>query len=236
MNFSQILHELDWKMIMLGKEEWGFLMEVLLRTATMFLVILTGLRILGKRGIKQLSIFELVVIIGLGSAAGDPMFYKDVGIFSALVVFAVVIVLYKLVVYLIGRSNKFENLIEGKPVRLIKEGVFSMDNFKKEHLGADEFFAELRLAGISHLGQIEEAIVETSGEVSIFYYTDKEVKYGLPVMPGMVESSLITIREPGYYSCAFCGYTEKLKPVNEIVCPVCKKNKWVKSSNKLRIR
>jgi uncharacterized membrane protein YcaP (DUF421 family) len=46
------------------------------RTGIMFLVIIFGLRLLGKRGVKQLSVFELVVIIGLGSAAGDRCFTK----------------------------------------------------------------------------------------------------------------------------------------------------------------
>ncbi|WP_312083434.1 hypothetical protein [Epilithonimonas hominis] len=63
---------LDFKQILLGSEDWNFLLETVLRTSIMFVIIILGLRLLGKRGVKQLSIFELVVIIGLGSAAGDP--------------------------------------------------------------------------------------------------------------------------------------------------------------------
>ena len=66
---------IDWSAILLGSEEWSFLPEVALRTLIMFIIIITGLRFMGKRGVKQLSVVELVVIIGLGSAAGDPMFY-----------------------------------------------------------------------------------------------------------------------------------------------------------------
>jgi uncharacterized membrane protein YcaP (DUF421 family) len=66
--------------------EVEFLPEVALRTFFMFFVILTSLRILGKRSVAQLSVFELGVIIGLGSAAGDPMFYKDVGLLPGVVV------------------------------------------------------------------------------------------------------------------------------------------------------
>jgi uncharacterized membrane protein YcaP (DUF421 family) len=232
----QIFRDLDIEMILLGEEKWGFLIETTLRTIIMFLVILTGLRLLGKRGIKQLSVFELVVIIGLGSAAGDPMFYKDVGILPAIIVFTMVIVLYKLVTYFIGKNKDFEELIEGKSVCLIKDGVFAIENFKKEPLGSDEFFAELRMQSISHLGQIEEAIVETSGNLSIFYYEDEKVKYGLPVMPGIIAKSGTVIKEKGYHSCIFCGYTKLLEPVKELTCPTCKKKEWVKSSNKKRIR
>ena len=73
-----VILNFDWENLLLGERDWQFLLMVALRTAAMFLVILIGLRMLGKRGVSQLSVFELGVIVGLGSAAGDPMFYKDV--------------------------------------------------------------------------------------------------------------------------------------------------------------
>jgi len=122
----------DWKQLLLGDQNWDFLIEAVFRSFIMFIIIVISLRILGKRGVKQLSIFELVVIIGLGSAAGDPMFYKDVGLLPALVVFIMVISLYRFIVYLIGKSEKFEHLVEGTPICLIAEGKFSSDNFEKK--------------------------------------------------------------------------------------------------------
>src|SRR6187431_103897 len=111
----------EWQKFLLGEEEWMFLPEVVFRSIIMFVVALTALRILGKRGVRQLSVFELVVIITLGSAAGDPMFYKDVGILPALGVFIVIVSLYYFVTYLVGKSKRFEHLIEGKPVCLIQD-------------------------------------------------------------------------------------------------------------------
>ena len=225
----------NWKALLLGDEDWNFLPEIMLRTLIMFTVVLVSLRLLGKRGVKQLSIFELVVIISLGSAAGDPMFYKDVGILPAIVVFAIIVGLYSLITYFIGKNKRFEDLVEGKPVCLIKNGAFSIKNFSKEALGEDEFFAELRLHGVSQLGQIEEAIEESSGHISIFYYPDEEVKFGLPIMIDSLDATQNEIKDYDYYACVFCGYTEKLKPATKVICPICEKNKWVKASNKKRI-
>ena len=225
----------SWKELLLGSEDWNFLLETVLRSFIMFIIILVSLRILGKRGVKQLSVFELVVIIGLGSAAGDPMFYKDVGILPALVVFTMVVGLYSLITYLIGQNKKFENLVEGRPVCLIKDGKFSIDNFRKEALGEDEFFAELRMQGVSQLGQIEEAIVESSGGISIFFYPDEEVKFGLPIMPHSLDDSVKTIPTDGHYSCIFCGYTASLRAAQTLVCPECEKDEWVASSKRKRI-
>ncbi|MDQ0594176.1 uncharacterized membrane protein YcaP (DUF421 family) [Chryseobacterium ginsenosidimutans] len=232
---SVFLLKLDWKELLMGHEEWSFLLEIILRTVIMFLTIIIGLRVLGKRGVKQLSIFELVVIIGLGSAAGDPMFNKDVGIISSIVVFIVIIFLYTIVTYFIAKNKKFEQLIEGKPICLIENGEFSIENFKKENLGSDEFFAELRLRGISHLGQIEKAIEESSGEISVFFYEDEMVKYGLPIMPDSLDHPLKVITQKGKYSCTFCGYTQEKQIGDTGNCKKCKKEEWVCSSNKKRI-
>ncbi len=236
MFFLQILSAFSWKELMLGSENWTFLPETVLRTLIMFIVIVISLRILGKRGVKQLSIFELVVIISLGSAAGDPMLYKDVGILPAIIVFTIIVALYSFITYLIGKNPNFERIMEGKPISLIKNGVFSVQNFSKEALGVDEFFASLRMQGVSQLGQIEEAIVESSGNISIFYFPDEEVKCGLPIMPDSLDSWSEEIIEPNHYACIFCGYTEKLKTTTKYICPECNKSKCVKASNKKRIR
>ena len=225
----------SWKELFLGTEDWVFLLEIVLRTMIMFLTIIISLRVLGKRGVKQLSIFELVVIIGLGSAAGDPMFYKEVGIVSSIIVFIVIIILYSSITALIGRFKKLENLFEGKAICLIEEGVFAIDNFKKENLGSDEFFAELRIKSVSHLGQIECAIEEVSGEISVFFYEDEKVKYGLPIMLHSLENPLRYIQKNGHYSCTFCGFTEEKETGSAGNCKNCGKENWVEASNRKRI-
>ena len=226
----------SWKELLLGSEEWNFLPEVVIRTLVMFAVVLISLSILGKRGVKQLSVFELVVIIALGSAAGDPMFYKDVGLIPAIIVFIIIISLYSVVTHWVGKSKKVEQLVEGKPICLVEGGRFAIDNFSKENLGQDEFFAELRLKGISHLGHVEKAIIETNGLITVFFYPDDEIKYGLPILPESLDIQLKEIKKAGNYSCVFCGYTEKAEPATHPTCPVCKKDKWIEASNKKRVR
>ena len=201
----------------------------------MFIVILASLSILGKRGVKQLSVFELVVIIGLGSAAGDPMFYKDVGVLPPLIVFSIVVGLYIFVTHLVGKNQKIEKLIEGRPVCLVEDGRFAISNFSKEPLGQDEFFAELRVRGVSQLGQVQQAIVETNGELSIYFYRDEDVKFGLPILPKTLELQTVEITKEGQYSCIFCGFTRVHVPIKEIECPVCKKKEWVWASDRKRV-
>lgn len=221
--------------ILIGDEDWAFIPEIMLRTLLMYLVVLISLRVLGKRGVKQLSIFELVVIISLGSAAGDPMFYREVGILSAVAVFLVVVAAYKITSYFVNKSKKVEILLEGSCTCVIEHGRFAIENFKKEALAQDEFFAELRLKNISHLGQVQLAILETTGSISVFYYKDDEVKYGLPILPALFANKQEEIKHRDYFSCSFCGVTELLEPTSKAICKCCKKDVWVKSINILRV-
>ncbi|MBD3581407.1 YetF domain-containing protein [Flavobacterium selenitireducens] len=225
----------DWETFLRGSEDWSFHWEIVLRTAIMYVVILCALSVLGKRGVKQLSVFELVIIIGFGSAAGDPMFYKDVGLVNAVVVLSSIIILYKITTHLVFKSEKFEQLIEGKPICLVNDGKFSISNFNKENLGYDEFFAEMRVKSVSHLGQIEKAIIEVSGEVSLYFYADADVRFGLPILPELYAEKHRSILSDGIYSCSFCGHTEQIAPTDTHICPECKRQEWVTSIDKKRI-
>lgn len=104
----------DVQTILFGEENWKFIFQVMVRSVIMFLVSLTTLRLLGKRGIKQ-GVFEVVVIITLGSAAGDAMFYSNVGLVPAILVFIMIILLYKLTNYLVAQNKFFQSIIEGHP-------------------------------------------------------------------------------------------------------------------------
>lgn len=220
----------EWERVLINDLPYMFLLEVLFRTTIMFFFLVVALRFTGKRGVKQLSIFEIVIIIAMGSAAGDPMFYEDVGILPALCVFAVVIASYRLVTWLTGKSRWFEYLLEGRTELLIENGVFSVLKFEKEDIAQDEFFSELRHRSIDHLGQIRYAFLEPSGNISVYFFPDDEVRPGLPVIPSLFNLKSRTIPKAGLFACANCGATQDLTP-GQATCPVCHKEEWVEAIN-----
>lgn len=226
---------MNWHELLWGDLDATFLAQIAIRTVIMFFIILFALTILGKRGVKQLSVFELVIIISLGSASGDPMFYKEVGLLSALAVFVGIIVCYKFTTHLVFKYKAIEKVLEGEPIYLIEDGVFLIKNFTKESLGYDEFFAEMRQKSVSHLGQIDIAILEISGELSLYYYKEEDVKFGLPILPFLYDKRFCEIPENGYYSCSFCGFTEIISVKQNHLCPNCANHKWVHSINTTRL-
>lgn len=223
----------EWHRILMNDASTNFLFEVALRTTIMFITLLVVLKLAGKRGIKQLSIFEMVIIISLGSAAGDPMFYDDVGIIPAIVVFIVVVLFYRIITWLTGKSPLVERLLEGKTICLIDDSVLTK-NFKDESLGLDELFTFLRLNNVEHLGQVKKAYLETSGDVSVFFHDDKDVKPGLPVLPELFDKQLKTITTPGNYCCCACGSPVQLSG-GAHKCKSCECDTWVAAIDSKRV-
>lgn len=226
----------DLSRLLMNDLPYIYILEILFRCIVMFIVALVILKMAGRRGIKQLSVFELVIILTLGSAAGDPLFYEDVGLIPTTVVFIIILLLYRLTTYVISHSKRAETWLEGEPIYLIEEGKFSIKNFAKEELALDEFFSEMRGQNVSHTGQVDLAILETSGEISIFYFTEEEVKYGLPILPHLFNVQEKILTAGSIYACKFCANIQKPETDTEhYVCNRCGKQEWVKALNSTRI-
>lgn len=221
---------MNWQEILFGTEHSIFLVEIALRTLIMFLLLFAGLRSVGKRGVKQLSIFELLLIIALGSAAGDPMIYKEVGIAYAIVVFIIIFFFYRFLTHLIEHSKKMETLLEGKPYCIIHEGKASKESLKHKELAMDEFFLVLRNQHVFHLGQVENAILETNGELSILFYDLPDIKAGLPIWPDYLEKKTKQVKRQGVYACTYCGATRIMGAGEKKMCEYCNENDdWVEA-------
>lgn len=222
----------DWGRMIIDQFPWSYLAEVAFRTVFMFIVLLTALTVSGKREVRQLSIYELVLLIGLGSAAGDPMFYPDVPLSSAVVVFVVMMSCYKLATYIDDHSKRVNEIIEGKPVYVIENGCILIKNFDREDLTLDQLFSDLRAAGIEHLGQVRVAILETNGQLSLFKFDPKDVVAGLPILPKELDRQSEDIQEPGRYACCHCGKVQAFEaPAHQPSCSSCNNSIWVKAIN-----
>lgn len=226
----------DWRRMLLPEEyDWMFLGEVAFRTIFMFVLLLFFLKLSGKRSINQLSLFELAIIVGLGSAAGDPMFYADVGLLPIIVVFIIIAFLYKGLVYLTLKNEKAEKIIEGKVELLLENDRMIPERLDSQAISYDEFFGFLRILHVEHLGQVRLAYLEVTGNISVFFHTDVEVKPGLPILPEALKYKYSTIATEGLHSCLRCGSTYYFKSGIEPICPICKNDKWVRSLGTTRI-
>ena len=218
---------MDFIKILLADTTFTFAAEIVLRSILMYFLIILVLRFSGKRGVRQLSIFEIAIILSLGSAAGDAMFYEEVPIIHAVIVFAVIMALYRLTTYLMMKSDAIETVLEGRPIYIVKNGLLIVEDIKQEKYSYDEFFAEMRQKKIEHLGQVKMALLETDGCLSVIPYSKENIKWGLPLFPD--EYKIADHHNiDHFYSCMLCGQTQHLNHLNE-KCPRCQNTKWAKS-------
>src|SRR5690554_3371737 len=220
------MNAFDWHRIFFEELPLAFLGEVALRVLVAYLLVFLFLKIAGRRGIRQLSVFKLIVILTLGSAAGDVTFYEDVPIAPVAMVFAVLLVLYRVTTYVMGCSKRFAIWMDGAPVTLIRNGRYEVDNLAKLNISEDEFFMELRQQSVEHLGQVKIGILETDGDLSLFFYEDKLVQPGLSVMPPEHREDYCQVPDDGLYACNHCGHTQMLNAQDERTCSHCEHESW----------
>ncbi|UOQ65172.1 DUF421 domain-containing protein [Hymenobacter volaticus] len=205
-----------------------YLLEIALRCLLTYLLVLGALRVTGRRGVRQLSIFELSIILALGSAAGDAMFYDDVPMLHVLVVFVMVSALYLVFNRLTEKFPRFSDWLEGAPVLLVENGEINLANFNKQKLTQKELFGELRQHQVEHLGQVRRAYIEATGNFSSFFFEDDDVRPGLPILPEGLMQPPRQVEKAGLHACSLCGHVQEL-PQHTAHCTVCNNDTWLEA-------
>ncbi len=214
----------DWHRLWLGDAPPLFLLEVVFRTVVMYLWLLLLLRVVGRRGLSQLSVVEFGIVIALGSAAGDPLFYPEVPLLYGMLVIALIVGMQWGLAQLISRNERAETFMEGHPVCLARGGRLELDGLKQINLSAEELFERLRVAGVSQLGEVQYAFVEQGGQLSVFQYERGKVRPGLSIVPPWdlraPDEVPESARDDDPIACTNCGQVRAAQLSGQ-ACPRC---------------
>lgn len=158
----------DWFRIFIGEQPPAYLVEVALKCVLLFCLLLLVMRLMGKRGQNNLSPMQQMLLIALGSAAGDVLLYPSVALsYAALVL--VGITLLTIGLEAASRSSrKVEDFAESRPTVMVENGVINHEALRRERTTLRELNAELRVGGARSLSQVRYAILEMTGEFSVF--------------------------------------------------------------------
>ncbi len=226
----------DLQRMLLGEFPVAFLMEVSLRVLAAFLAVFYFLKFSGRRGIKQLSRFELVVILTLGSAAGDVTFYEDVPLLPVALVFLTLLLLYRGTIYVMKRSKTCEAWIDGLPITVVKDGMYEVHSLRNLNISSSELFMELRQQGVEHLGQVRLGLLETDGDLSLYFYGPEDTRPGLSVLPAEHRTDYTSPPSAGLYSCVGCGFPTHHDAQDSLTCERCGHTVWSPALSTLRNR
>lgn len=221
----------DLKRMLIGDDPPLFMLEIVVRTLIIYAYTLLLLRWLGSRAIGQLSTVEFLLVIALGSAVGDAMFYPEVPLLHAMLVVTIVVFANKLLDIMIGRSGKAEQFLDGSPREAIRDGVIVPDFLRSSSLSRYELFQELREEGIEQLGEVRRAYIEKDGQVTVFKHRGK-ARPGLRIVPPNEIEPLehVSPSAPGmqdaHLVCTACGNDYD----GSDRCSNCEKSEWARAT------
>ena len=143
------------------------------RAIVLYIVVLIVMRLMGKREIGQLQPFELAISIMIADLASIPMTEIGIPIFNGIVPILGLLVMHLIISMINLKSLKAREIICGKPSILIYRGKIDEKQLKKERFTINELQERLRGNNVTNLGDVEYAILETSGEVTVIQKPEK---------------------------------------------------------------
>ena len=142
------------------------------RTVILYLLLMVGLRLTGKRQLGQLEPTELVLMMLLSDLAAVPMQDFGIPLLYGAIPIITLLALSPLISALCYPHIRFRDLVCGTPTIVIREGVIQQRELAKNRLTIDELLEELRLQGVLSPAQVKYAVLETGGQLSVLLRAD----------------------------------------------------------------
>ena len=143
------------------------------RAIFLYIIVLIVMRLMGKREIGELQPFELAISIMIADLASIPMTETGIPISNGIVPILGLLVMHLIISMINLKSNRAREIICGKPRILIYRGKIDEKALKKERFSINELQEKLRSKDIMNLGDVEFAILETSGEITVVQKPNK---------------------------------------------------------------
>lgn len=143
------------------------------RAIVLYIIVLIVMRLMGKREIGQLQPFELAISIMIADLASIPMTEIGIPISNGIIPILGLLFMHLLISMINLKSNRAREIICGKPRILIYRGKIDEKALKKERFSINELEEKLRSSNVMNLGDVEFAILETSGEVTVIQKPNK---------------------------------------------------------------
>jgi uncharacterized membrane protein YcaP (DUF421 family) len=148
------------------------LVEIALRTGVIYLLVLIGIRLSGKREVGQMTPFDLTLLLLISNSVQNAMTGPDTSLAGGAVAATTLLVLNYLVAEVSGGNRRFRKFIEGQPSLLVHDGEIIAAHMAKEHVSMDELERSLREHGVASYKDVALAVLEVDGSISIVKYDD----------------------------------------------------------------
>ena len=151
---------------------WHTVLQIALRTGVIYLVVLVGVRLSGKREVGQMTPFDLTLLLLLSNSVQNAMTGPDTSLMGGVVAASTLLLLNYLIGTFSGTSRGFRRVVEGEPSLLIHDGKAIQSHMAKEHVSTDELERALREHGIANVHDVALAVLEVDGSISCMKYDE----------------------------------------------------------------
>ena len=148
------------------------LLQIVLRTSVIYVLVLIGVRLSGKREVGQMTPFDLTLLLLLSNSVQNAMTGPDTSLAGGAIAAATLLILNYVIAELAGGNRRFRRFIEGQPTLLIHDGKTIESHMAKEHVSVDELHRALREHGINGIDQTALAVLEVDGSISCLKYEE----------------------------------------------------------------
>jgi uncharacterized membrane protein YcaP (DUF421 family) len=218
-------HITDYLRILMGEVPWSFLLECAIRLVAMYLLLLLGLRLMGKRMAGQISRTELAGLVSMAVSIGIPLLSPDRGLLAPVAIIGTVVLLHRLVTHWAARHRSAEQLLQGTVTTVLVDGVLQLATMERVVLSQERLFAQLRSESLEHLGQVRRLYMEANGTFSMVEADDP--KPGLSIIPGWDKDfRKVQPAVAGQFSCLKCGQIAESAQKPTTPCPTCQAQEW----------
>jgi len=148
------------------------LLQIVLRTGVIYLLVLIGVRLSGKREVGQMTPFDLTLLLLLSNSVQNAMTGPDTSLLGGAVAAGTLLILNYLVAEVSGTNRRFRRLIQGEPSLLVHDGKIMDAHLAREHVSLDELHRALREHGINSIDQVALSVLEVDGSISCLKYDE----------------------------------------------------------------
>jgi uncharacterized membrane protein YcaP (DUF421 family) len=148
------------------------LLEIALRTGVIYLLVLIGIRISGKREVGQMTPFDLVLLLLISNSVQNAMTGPDTSVAGGMVAAVTLLLLNYLVAEVSGGNRRFRKFVQGEPSLLVHDGEVNTAHMAQEHVSMDELQRALREHGVGTYKDAALAVLEVDGSISVLKYDD----------------------------------------------------------------
>jgi len=157
------------------------MITVFIRTIIIYVFLVLGMRLMGKRTIGELQPFEFTITLALADLACMPMQDISVPLLYGLVPLFVMFLLHYFITLITGKSIKFRRFINGKPVIVINEDGIDFRALNSLNVNVNDLLEGLRAQQFFSPEQVKYAVYETGGNLSIMEREDAVAPQGIPI-------------------------------------------------------